>query len=552
MTLEHPLQRLRASPGHTPPADAAPSSASGRIRLLAIAAVLALSGCSDGSDHPHAAAMPDGEPTVSVAVVPLPASITEVQLPWWTADGSRIVFSARSTDFDGMHIATVVPDGSDFQCLTCGISPGTPPLMKPIAFDDGRRVLVRVGNQTPFTNGTHAVLECNPSVVQCDEAALVPVEVPADPLIIQPQREFRVAPGGNRVGLTQMRANRRGDPTYVAIVAGLRREVDRYVLDDPRVVSDRGELKQFSPDGSVAYVSEFVEGPEAGNGDVMAIDLKTGESSRLTTFPDYDEPVEPSPVSEWFTVGSARGAAIFEPLAQVRRPNVIGAALSPMALYLFNTYRDELLEPWLITARSEADGEMGVLLNPGSIAAGWEGRMIPNWHPDGNRVVFWEADVDSTAGSADAGSRLVVSTVDGLGPGTERPAPTTPDLGWAPSLAGYSPGGPYIPESREGAVSGRMDVTVTSAASLTIDVTYTGFSDDGEWVLDGTEWILNVGGPTGSVEYAADIQVSGGHEGYLRAVDVRGNAIAGFTGRIESAVDGAARVLDFAASAAAQ
>lgn len=513
----------------------------GAACALSVAALLGLAGCSDGSDNHVGSA---AEPTVSLSVVPMPASITEVQLPWWTADGSRIVFSARSTDFDGMQIASVAPDGDDFRCLTCAISPGSPPLMKPIAFDDGRRVLVRVGNQTPFTNGTHAVLECSPSVAQCDEPELVPVEVPADPLIIQPQREFRVAPGGDRVGLTQMRANRRGDPTYVAIVAGLRRDGDRYVLDDPRVVSDRGELKQFAPDGGTVYISEFVEGPEAGNGDVMAIDLTTGESNRVTTYPDYDEPVEPSPVSEWLTVGSARGAVIFEPLAQVRRPNVIGAALSPLALYLFNTYRDELLEPWLITARGEANGELGVLLNPGSIEAGWEGRMIPNWNPDGTRIVFWEADSASTAGSADAGSRLVVSTVDGLGPGGERPVPTTPDLGWAPRLAGYAPGGPYIPESRDGAASGRMDVTVTSAGALTIDVTYTGFSDDGEWVLDGTEWIMNAGGPTGSVEYAADIRVSGGHTGYLRATGVQGGALSGFSGRIESDVDGAIAVLD--------
>lgn len=522
-----------------------PGPARALTALTLLASLALAAGCSDSNDSDPGAAT---APTVSVAAVPLPASITEVQLPWWTADGSRIVFSARSTDFEGMQIATVAPDGSDFRCLTCGISPGNPPLMKPIAFDDGRRVLIRVGNQTPFTNGTHAVLECSPSVVQCDQPELVPVEVPADPLVIQPQREFRVAPGGNRVGLTQMRANLRGDPTYVSIVAGLRRTADHYVLDEPRAVSDRGELKQFSPDGRTVYVSEFVEGPEAGNGDVVAIDLVTGESRRLTTFPDYDEPVEPSPVSEWFTVGSARGAAIFQPLAQVRRPNVIGAAISPLALYLFNTYRDELLEPWLITAASEANGEMGVLLNPGSLADGWEGRMIPNWNPDGNRVVFWEADIDSTAGSADAGSRLVVATVDGLGPAGERPMPTTPDLGWAPLLAGYAPGGPYIPESRDGAVSGRMEVTVTSAAALAIEVTYTGFSDDGEWILDGMEWIVNVGGPTGSVEYEADVRVSGGHEGYLRATGVRGNAASGFTGRIESDVDGSVTVLDFDAA----
>ena len=480
---------------------------------------------------------------VTLDVVPMPAHVTEVQLPWWTTDGDAIVLSARSSEFPGMQIVRVAPDGSDFACLTCGIASGEPPLMKPIAFDDGSRVMVRVGNQTPFTNGEHAVLECTPSVARCDAAELVPVDVPVDDLVVQPQREFRVAPGGERVGFTQMRPNGRGDPVYVSVVAGLQRDEDRYQLVDPRVISHRGELKQFSPDGTVAYVSSFVEGPEAGNGDVIAVDLATGDEARVTWYPDYDEPVESSADGRWFTVGSARTAEIFEPIAQVRRPNVIGAAISPLALYLFNTYRDELLEPWLITLDGEAAGELGLLLNPGSVAEGWEGRMIPNWNPDGRRIVFWEAANDSTPGSADAGSRVVISTLDGIGDPAPAPSPQLPDLSWAPPLIGYAPPASAVPPSRDGDVSGTMEVTVTDTGDLTITVAYTDFSDDGTWVLDGTETIFNSGGPTGQLTYSADLTLSGEHSGFLRAIDVDGTALDGFTGRIESEVDGRAAEL---------
>jgi hypothetical protein len=340
-----------------------------------------------------------------------------------------------------------------------------------------------------------------------------------------------------------MRPNGRGDPVYVAVVAGLRREVDRYELVDPRVISHRGELKQFSPDGTTAYVSSFVEGPEAGNGDVIAVDLASGDEQRITWYPDYDEPVEPSPDGRWFTVGSARTAKIFEPIAQLRRPNVIGAAISPLALYLFNTYRDELLEPWLITADGEAAGELGLLLNPGSVADGWEGRMIPNWNPDGRRILFWEAASESTAGSADAGSRVVISTLDGIGEPGPAPSPQLPDPSWAPVLIGYAPPASAIPASRAGEVSGTMEVEVIDTGDLTITVTYTGFSDDGDWVIDGTETIVNSGGPTGSLTYAADLTLSGVHSGFLRAVDVTGTAADGFTGTIESQVDGNAAEL---------
>jgi hypothetical protein len=478
------------------------------------------------------------ELSVRVEVVPMPGHVTEVQLPWWTADGESLVLSARSTEFDGMQLVRVDPDGSDFACLTCEIAAGEPPLMKPIPFDDGRRVLVRIGNQTPFTNGEHAVLECTPSVSRCDAAELVPIIVPVDDLVVQPQREFRVAPGGDRVGFTQMRANDRNEPTYVSIVAELQRVGEVYELVDPRAISSRGELKQFSPDGSTVYVSSFIEGPEAGNGDVLEVDLATGDEQRITWYPDYDEPVESSPDGKWLAIGSARTAGVFEPIAQVQRPNMLTSAISPLALHLFNTYRDELLEPWLITVDGERAGELGLLLNPGSVDAGWEGRMIPNWNRDGRRIVFWEAAIASTAGSADAGSRVVVATLDGLETPGSAPTPRRPDLSWAPPLADFSPPAPPLPASRNGNASGSIEVAVAEGETLTISITYRDFSDDGEWVIDGSETITNTGGATGSVTYVADLTVGGEHSGYLRAIDVDGSATGGFTGRIESEVDG--------------
>lgn len=522
-----------AAPADEPTSTAAPSTAP--VAEPTTTAEATTTSAPDGSTTTVAAPI---EPSVADEVVPMPDHVTEVQLPWWTADGSAIVLSARSTEFDGMQIVRVAPDGSDFTCLTCDLWSGEPPLMKPIAFDDGQRVLVRVGNQTPFTNGEHAVLECSPSVVQCDDAALVPIVVPTDDLVVQPQREFRVAPGGERVGFTQMRLDGRGEPVYVAMVAGLERQGDHYELVDARAVSSRGELKQFSRDGTRIYVSAFVEGFEAGNGDVIEIDLTSGTERRITWFPDYDEPVEPSPDGRWFAVGSARTAGLFEPIAQVRRPNVLGPAISPLALHLFLTYRDELLEPWLVTADGEAAGELGLLLNPGSVEAGWEGRMIPNWHPDGTRVLFWEAADESSAGSADAGSRVVIAVLDGIGEPGPVPSPELPDLSWAPPLADYSPPAPPLPTSRAGEVSGTMEVTVTEGETLTISVTYVDFSDDGEWVLDGTETIANTGGVVGSVSYSADITVGGAHDGHLTATGVEGSPGDGFVGRIESEVDG--------------
>ncbi len=83
-----------------------------------------------------------------------------------------------------------------------------------------------------------------------------------------------------------------------------------------------------------------------------------------------------------------------------------------------------------------------------------------------------------------------------------------------------------------------MEIAVTEGDTLTISVTYVDFSDDGEWVVNGTETISNTGGPTGSMTYSADLVLSGSHTGFMRAIDVQGSASGGFTGRIESEVDG--------------
>lgn len=96
--------------------------------------------------------------------------------------------------------------------------------------------------------------------------------------------------------------------------------------------------------------------------------------------------------------------------------------------------------------------------------------MIPNWNRDGRRILFWEADVDSTAGSADAGSRVVVATLEGIGEIGSAPDPESPDLSWAPPLAGDGPPSPPIPESRAGAVRGSIEVTVTDVDGVEAEI----------------------------------------------------------------------------------
>jgi hypothetical protein len=498
---------------------------------------------ADGLCGPLGPPAPAPEP-IAMSTVPVPASVTEVQLPWWTVDGGRLVFSARITGFDDLQIARIAPDGSDFACLTCALAmPGDPPLMKPFPFPDGRRILVRIGNQTPFTNGVHGVLECAPSVLDCQMAALVPIEIPAsgDANLVQPQREFRVGPDDEHVAFTQVRNDADGNPQFVSIVGLLDRLTDRYEIRDARVVSPLGELKQFAPDDQSVYVAAFVSNPfGAVDADAIEIDLAGGAvASRVTKHPAYDEPVEFSPDGAWFVVGSGRGAGLSETFSQVVRPSMITQAIGNVVFFYFLTQRPAMLEPWLLDRHGARDDYIGQPLKPLGIGDGWDGLMIPNWHPDGTRLVWWERALSPTVlAPGERSTRIRVARLTTRAPVTSPIAPAPmPSLAWAPPLAGYVPPLPPTPVSLDGAFSGRAEVVFIPGATNHLAITYVGYSDDGRRYLDGTEVADFTPGILGAATYDADVTQHGCRQGFLRAESV-GISIAQLTGTTTSAVDG--------------
>ena len=494
---------------------------------------------NDGTGLCPVAPPPPAPEPIDLAVVPLPADVESAQFPWWNADGSRIVFAVSLAGVPRMQIASIAPDGSDFRCLTCPIATAPGPILtKPIPFSDGTRVMVRVGNQTPVSPADHAVLECAPSVLDCQTPTLVPIEPPSgtDPNVMQDQREFRPAPDSEHVGFTQVREASDGEATTTAILGRLVRAADRYVVEDPRVVSTLGELKQFTPDQQAVIVAAFSQSPfGAANPDDMRVDLVDGAVTRVTSHPDYDEPVEFSPDGGWFLVGSGRGGAFFSVFSQVPRPGLVNPGLEILTAFLFLTQRENLLEPWLVDRFGERGDYVGQRLNPDSPAQGWDGRVIMNWHPDGTRIVFWEA---ATTAAAVPDTRLVVATLSSRTPSTSPivPAPLPSLAAWAPPLAGYVP--PAIaPASRAGLVSGTAQVAYTAGTPHRLVVTYTDFSDDGRAIVDGSETAVYTPGLTGETTYDAAVSLRGCRQGVLRATSAH-VALSGITGRVESEVDG--------------
>jgi hypothetical protein len=511
-----------------------------RAWVVAAVVALLLPGCSGGDGGGG------GPEPVELQVVGIPASVTGARYPIYSADGERILFSGVPAGSTRVEVMSVADDGSDLRCLSCDAARGDDaPLLKPLPFRDGTRVAVRVGEQSPLQPAGHAVLECTPSTADCRSAALVPITVPAagDASVVQGQRELRLSPDGQTVAFSQVRRRPGGDNAFVAVVGRLRRAGDgtAYEVAGPRVVSTLGELKNFTPDGRAVLVAAFTTLPDrVANADIVEVDLASGEQRAVTVDGDYDEDISLSPDGRWYVVASGRGSGYFETVSQVRRPNFLGPGIEPLTAYLFAHHRRELLEPWLVRVGAERDGDRGQQLNPGSRHEGYDARVLMSWHPRGDRVLFWEGRSDPF-GPPSGTTRIVVARLTGRHGVAPRRVERSPVPGWAPALAGFQPP-PFPAEpSRAGEATGTATVSARPGprpGQRVVEVRYDGFSDDGVWVVDGTESATYDEGTLGTTRYTADLTLSGAHDGYLRA-DATISA-GGFDGTIESAVDGRA------------
>jgi hypothetical protein len=474
----------------------------------------------------------------------LPPSVAQVQFPGFSSDGSRIIAAVQSTDFSGTQIASFNEDGSDFRCLTCGAWSGAA-LLKPFAFDDGRRILVRIGQQSAVAPAKHGVVECTPSVADCQQAVVVPINAPAanDPSVVQNQREFRIAPDNLHVAFTQIRRTSTAHQTGIGIVGRLVRTSNAYEVTDPRVVAVGGELKSIAPDGQGIYFARFSGAFDANNPDDVYISLREGAQRRATFASDWDEDTSRSPVPyrhrSWIVVGSGRGTGELETLGQLRRPLAIEYGTTALNFVSFGG--PESAEPWLVDEYESRTSYLGQPLAPGAVASGWDSRPNFNWSPLGNEVVYWQRRIDGST------SRVVVSHLRARKPITPRAAAATPDPTWAPPLAGYVPPDLAVPQSRPGKVSGQLSVSLQASPdpsyTLLLVVRYSNFSDARGMVLNGTESSYFVDpGPLGSLYgssglYNADVTLSGRHRGYLRAANV-GFATQKLDGVIDSSYDG--------------
>lgn len=159
-----------------------------------------------------------------------------------------------------------------------------------------------------------------------------------------------------------------------------------------------GELRGFSGDGKeVTYIGYPTE---SSNIDAYAADLTTGSVRRLTSHPEYTDPLDFSPDNQWFVVLDTRGTDRQMWLSGMRNIPPITDLISVAATSSTrNNGRRRFFRPYLLDRHGDRGDYYGQRLDDqGSGFSGsgdyndpeWNARADPRWSPDGTQIVWWE------------------------------------------------------------------------------------------------------------------------------------------------------------------
>ncbi|KAH9209681.1 hypothetical protein DL95DRAFT_309398 [Leptodontidium sp. 2 PMI_412] len=440
------------------------------------------------------------------------------------------------------------PNGASWKCVTCGVPASNQlarndDLVYPQAFKDGKRILA--GSQ----------------IIDCGSESLESVECTPEKIHISSirwndrvdgsgsggsMRELRIHPDDVHLGWSafDMTDGRFGQYSYfgrlefnpsptTGVPLSPRYEVVNVVrLFDPDALSPItihdgeiefhpeaitvGELRGFS--GSGKEVTYIGYPHESSNMDVFAADLTTGEVRRLTSHPEYVDPVDISPDDKWSVVMDTRGSNRQMWLSGMRGvPPITDMLTAAVTSSTRNNGRRRFFSPWLIDRYGDRGDYFGQKLNaggdgtPGSINdPEWNGRADPKWSNDGTMIVYSEELTIAPAcggenplpcfESTEPGGRIqrvMLANLTSRTPIETQPVPPHEDS--VPWGVPYVPGSPFkgreIPTAGiyklKGKSCGSARVNITHPASgtaiRTVALEYQNFSDDGENFLNGRE-----------------------------------------------------------------
>lgn len=523
---------------------------SAALRVGLVALLTSLGACGGRSDGTAAAPGPgESAPadkvfeTIHHDIILLPEGV-EPWAPTWAPDGRHILFN---NIVDGTQwIAT--PDGRTVSCLSCD----KPDIAKiPGAFSyifpDNRRMFLsnELGDLV-------YVLECAPSLYDCDRHEFLPVDLSADspdPLKLNlGRRTYHLAPDGEHLAYNITRPD-----ALVMMVSDLQRTDSGYAIANPRVINPPGpsgptdtsvegwsnggqlyEFKSFADGGASAIV---VGEPSDGNADALKINLATGAITRLTANMDWDEDGAESPDNRHYVVASWRTMQRLEslgvmPLARPFFDYPLGAAIAIYYVSSFPGFQCDL-QPWLLPAGGDKGGTLvGQPLAPykgGDIIAGNNLSGLSFWSPDSTRVLIQErlkTPVEASANDAHkqkghSPNRLLIARINRKP--TAPAAVVRTEVGaWAPGIADFT-GSYMLPHLAFITGKAAGFVTVIYGGNVAVgafDATYVNYSEDGENFLNGTQIV------GGSVLAGISLTSS------LTSSDAQGNRTGGVSGSL--------------------
>ncbi len=276
-----------------------------------------------------------------------------------------------------------------------------------------------------------------------------------------------------------------------------------------------GELRGFSGNGDeVIYI-----GPswESTNIDLFAVHLVTGAVRRLTSHPDYADPIAFSHDNQWFVTMDTRVSERQMFMAGMRWvPPFVDLVAVVAASSTRNNHARRFFQPILIDCYGDRDGYYGQQVNAaGDGRSGsandpnWNGRADPAFSPDGTKIVYWQALVVSPACGGANPLPCPASTAQGgreyrimLARLKSRKATQPAKVFNVPERIPWAvpfPAGATVPAqyqllpgdyTMQGRVSGVADVTLSAGSTGgigTVAVSYTNYSDQAGFVLNGHE-----------------------------------------------------------------
>jgi hypothetical protein len=544
--------------------------------------------------------LPDGKHVVAAVTfsgapaAPDPASIfTGDQLILVKADG------------------TTFPNGDPWKCVTCGVptknSLGRTDDMRgyPQAFHDGSRVLV----------GTN--------IISCGKFQLASEDcLPEQTFIYSIRwqnsnnnsgpggsiRELRIHPDGVHLGFNSFGVvgGKLSQSCYLArldfnpLPAEGEPLAPRYDLINSNLLVDPtraqpltaqdgelqfhtdaitvGELRGFSGTGKeVTYIGYP---RESCNIDVFAADLTTGKIRRLTSHPEYVDPVDISADDEWTVVMDTRttGRQMFM-AGMPGVPPITDIITTTVCSSTRNNGQRRFFRPFLIDRYGDRGDYFGQRINAaGSGIAGsgdindpeWNGSADPKFSLDGTKIAYWQVQTVSPScgganplpcynSTAQGGrhQRLMVARLTSRKPLPVKPVAPIPDR--VPWAVQYTPGmqaptlgwpgdGKYTLKAK---VSGSASVTLVGMTGKpgprTVAVIYHNFSDDGLNFLTGWEnvTIMNPNITNNLADWYSDLKRTGtslstkktGPGGFHLQIDTMTN-IFDANGTLTTTIDG--------------